>query len=138
MRKIIILLLATVVSCGMMAQHHHGPHEHGPAGHGPGHRHVIECATGEQLAMAVQVLEAQSFDDKKLEIAKLAVVLGRFCTDDLARISKVFSFDDNRLEFFLFAYDYCEDPQNYPFLREAFSFESNYDKMMKKLYPGRY
>ena len=132
MKKTIVLLFAMLLASGLMAQRHHGP------GPGPAHRHVIECATGEQLSMTVQVLEKQSFDDKRLEIAQLAVVLGRFCTEDLAHIAKAFSFDENRLEFFLFAYPYCEDPQNYPLLKEAFSFSSNYDKMMNTLYPGRF
>lgn len=135
MKKLFLLACMTLLSAGMMAQHHHDRHDRG---HGPGRRPIVECATGEELGITVQVLEAQSFDDKKLEIAKLAVVLGRFCTEDLARISKVFSFDDNRLAFFLYAYDYCEDPQNYPLLRDAFSFQSNYDKLMKTLYPGRF
>lgn len=132
MKKITILLFATLLSGALMAQRYQD------RGLRPAHRHIIECATDEQLTMTVQVLEQQSFDDKRLEIAKLAVVLGRFCTEDLAHIAKVFSFDENRLEFFLFAYDYCEDPQNFPMLRDAFAFSANYDKMMKALYPGRF
>lgn len=87
--------------------------------------------------MTLQVVGNQSFDDKKLEIAKLAVTLGHFCTDDLARVAQLFSFDDNRLTFLLYAHTYCEDPQNYPILRDAFAFQSNYDKLMQTLYPGR-
>ena len=47
------------------------------------------------------------------------------------------SFDDKRLEFLQFAYSYCTDPENYPMLREAFTFSSNYDKLMDYIYPHR-
>ena len=138
MKKLLIFCFSLLVTTALMAQHHHGP-GHGPdrgPERGPQPRHVVVCATPEQMNMTMQVLEQQSFDDKKLEVAKLAVVLGHFCTKDLARIAETFSFDDQRLTFLLFAYDYCEDPQNYPALRDVFSFDSNYDKLIKTIYPS--
>ena len=137
-KKVLVLLAATMMAVGMMAQpphhepkHHHGPeHDHGPA------RHIV-CATPEQLSMTLQVVGSQSFDDKKLEIAQLAVTLGHFCTDDLARVAQLFSFDENRLAFLKYAHAYCEDPQNYPALRDVFSFQSNYDELIRTLYPSR-
>ena len=137
-KKVLVLLAATMMAVGMMAQpphhepkHHHGSeHNHGPA------RHIV-CATPEQLSMTLQVVGSQSFDDKKLEIAQLAVTLGHFCTDDLARVAKLFSFDENRLAFLKYAHAYCEDPQNYPSLRDVFSFQSNYDELIRTLYPSR-
>ena len=137
-KKVMLALAAVMMAVGMMAHppHHHesgrGPgrgHEHSPA------RHVV-CATPEQLSMTLYVVGNQSFDDKKLEIAKLAVTLGHFCTYDLARVAQLFSFDENRLAFLLYAHAYCEDPQNYPALRDVFSFQSNYDELIRSLYPG--
>lgn len=114
-----------------MPEHGHGPgHGHNPS------RHIL-CATPEQLSMTVQVVRNQSLDDKKLEVAKLAVTLGHFCTDDLARIAQLFSFDENRLSFLLYAHPYCEDSQNYPSLRDVFSFQSNYDELIRTLYPSK-
>ena len=139
MRKIFTLILALVASVGMMAQpphHHESGHRHGQ-GHDRGPAHHIVCATPEQLSMTIQVVESQSFDDKKLEIAKLAVTLGHFCTDDLAQVARLFSFDDNRLAFLKYAHAYCEDPQNYPSLHDVFSFQSNYDELIRTLYPSR-
>ena len=136
MKKVLIVCLSAMMAVGMMAQ----PPRHSDHGreHGHGHgqaRHIV-CATPEQLSMTLQVVGEQSFDDKKLQIAKLAVTLGHFCTNDLSRIAALFSFDDNRLTFLLYAHAYCEDPQNYPYLQEAFTFRSNYDEMMRTLYPG--
>ena len=110
MKKLFFILILALTTVTAGAQHHHdnrGPHDRGHE------RHHIECATHEQMSMTMQVLNQQSFDDKKLEIAKLCVVLGHFCVDDLARMAAVFSFDDSRLTFLTFAYEYCEDPQNY-------------------------
>ena len=94
------------------------------------------CATPEQMEMVMHTLDKQSFDDGKLEIAKLCVSLGTFCVHDLMRMAKVFSFDDNRLAFYKFAYDYCSDPENYPMVRDSFTFSSNYDKLLEYIYPG--
>ena len=139
MKKIFLVGMAAMMAVGMMAQppqHHKPGHGHGPEyGHGPSH-HIV-CATHEQLSMTLQVVGNQSFDDKKLEIAKLAVTLGHFCTDDLARVAQLFSFDENRLKFLLYAHAYCEDPQNYPSLRDVFSFQSNYEELMRTLYPSK-
>lgn len=84
----------------------------------------------------MQVLENQSFDDKKLEVARLCVTLGHFCVDDLARMAAVFSFDDNRTKFLIYAYDFCQDQQNYYMLRDVFSFRSSFDTMMETVMPG--
>ena len=133
MKKLFFILFLALSTISAGAQHHH---DHN-APHGRGHeRYRIECATREQMNMAMQVLNQQSFDDKKLEIAKLCVVLGRFCVNDLARLAGVFSFDDSRLAFLIFAYEYCEDPQNYYTLRDAFSFSSNFDTLMETVQPG--
>jgi len=86
--------------------------------------------------MTQQVMADMSFDDKKLEVAKLAVCLAPFCARDLAQLASVFSFDESRLAFLQFAYPYCSDPENYPFLRDVFSFNSNYDKLMQSIHPS--
>ena len=82
-RFFLIALMALVTMSGM-AQRHHDDR----GGHRQGGRHRVECATNQQMQMTLQVLDQQSFDDKKLEIAKLCVTLGHFCTDDLARMAE--------------------------------------------------
>ena len=84
----------------------------------------------------LQVLEKQSFDDKKLEVAKLCVELVPFEVRDLARFAEKFSFDDNRKAFLIFAYQHCCDPENYYALKEVFSFQSNFEAVMEATHPG--
>lgn len=135
MRNFFLLLTAVMMAIGMMAQPPR--HHESKRGHGHGSERHIVCATPEQLSMTLQVISQQSMDDKKLEVAKLAVTLGHFCTDDLAQVASLLSFDDNRLAFLLYAHAYCQDPQNYPSLRDVFTFQSNYDELIRTLYPSR-
>ena len=86
--------------------------------------------------MSLRTLESQSFDDKKLEIAKLCVTLASFEVRDLAQMASKFSFDDNRKAFLIYAYQTCCDRENYYLLRDAFSFRSNFDEMMETILPG--
>ena len=133
MKRVWLVALMVLVTMSGMAQR---PHQGAPGDRGRGGRHRVECATPQQMSMTMQVLEQQSFDDKKLEIAKLCVTLGHFCTDDLARMAAKFTFDDKRLEFLLYAYDYCEDPERYYALRDLFTFRSNFDTLMESVMPG--
>lgn len=110
---------------------HHDHHDHHP-------QPVVRCASPEQIDMTKQVMADMSFDDKKLEVAKLAVCLAPFCVSDLAQLASMFSFDESRLAFLQFAHPYCPDPENYPYLREAFSFSSNFDKLMQSIYPAHH
>lgn len=109
---------------------------HHPARHHEPHREFKQpCATPEQLEAVMKALEAQSFDDKKMEVAKLCVFIGNFCTDDLARIARVFSFDESRLTFLIYAHPYCSDRERYPLLKDVFAFSSNYDKLLEATRP---
>ena len=116
---------------------HHGqqPGPHGPQP-GPAPK-VIVCANAEQMQMVLQVLEKQPYDDRRMEIAQLCVVLGRFCTNDLARMAGRFTMEDRKVDFLRYAYPYCQDPENYYTLRDVLRFKSDYDKLMDAVQPGR-
>ena len=142
MKKVLLItaaiLLTAVMPTDLMALGMHNGHgNRGKGSHKRPRKEVVYCASREQMLMVMQVLEKQSFDDNKLDIAELCVTLGSFCNDDLAQIAKVFSFDDNRLEFLKFAYAYCPDRENYPSLRDCFQFSTSYDNLMDYLYPKR-
>ena len=116
MKKTLFVLMLSLVTVFGMAQGRHGGSRGNDRGHGrgpgreyPHEMHHQPCATPEQMQLVLQVIDNQSFDDKKLEIGKLCVVLGHFCTNDLARIAEKFSFDDNRKAFLIYAYPYCVD-----------------------------
>lgn len=128
-----LLVMVTVVGMAMPPHEGRGQGRPGHDNRGGRERHRVECATHEQLDMSLQAIENQSFDDKKLEIAKLCVTLGTFCTRDLERMARLFTFDENRKKFLTYAYRYVNDPQNYYALRDVFQFRTNFDEMMDSL-----
>ena len=95
--------------------------------------HRRECAPPEDLQRALQAIDNQSFDEKKLETAELCVSLGHFCTNDLAHMARKFKFDDTRRKFLTYAHPYVTDPQNYYDLRRVFEFKSNFEEMMEDI-----
>ena len=130
--------MMSMVTLAGMAQMPHGPRPGGRGHDGDrdSKRHErVECATPDQMKMVIKAMKKESFDDGRLELGKLCVVLGHFCTNDLYRMAEMFSFDDNRLEFLKYAYRYCEDPENYYTLKDVFSFQSNFDKLMDSVQP---
>ena len=51
----------------------------------------------------------------------------------IADMAKTFSFDSNRYDFLLFAYDSCADPQNYAIAVNTLEFSTNRSDLMKKI-----
>lgn len=136
--RVFILLAVAMLAGSVMAQGRHNdrPRHNDKHHHPPVEHRYNDCATREQMRVVMDALNAQSFDDKKLEIANLCVTIGHFCTDDLAQMATVFSFDDRRLAFLKYAYPYCMDKENYPGLRDSFTFKSNYDALIDFIYPN--
>ena len=130
-RRLLVVVMMSMVTLAGMAQMPHGPR----GGHDRRHRDRVECATHEQMKMVIKAMKKESFDDGRLELGKLCVTIGHFCTNDLYRMAEQFSFDDNRLAFLEYAYRYCEDPENYYSLKDVFSFQSNFDKLMDSVQP---
>jgi len=71
----------------------------------------------------------QSFDSNKLSAAKESSRTHRLKSSQVAELCKLFSFDDNRLEYAKYAYDYVTDKSNYFLVNNTFSFSSNSDEL---------
>lgn len=120
---------------------HHNPNQ---PGHNPGHHQPTPpppapapmVANAEQLQRALQVIEKQSYDDKRMEIAKLCVVLCPFPVRDLAKMANCFTMEDRKVDFLIFAHAYCPDKENYYMLRDVLRYRSDYDKLMERTQPG--
>lgn len=111
---------------------HHNSHHNTPA---PAPA-PVQFANAEQLQLALQVLDKQSYDDKRMEVAKLCVVLCPFPVRDLARMASRFTMEDNKVKFLTFAHRYCPDSENYYTLRDCLRYRSDYDKLMETVQPG--
>ena len=153
MKKYLLLVLICLTSLGVMAQRTsnqrppQGPppsaqHDHHHDGHHDSHHHhptppaPVVTATAEQLQLALQVLDKQSYDDKRMEVAKLCVVLCPFTVRDLGRMAGRFTMEDRKVDFLIFAHKYCPDRENYYLLRDVLRYRSDYDKLMEAVDPN--
>lgn len=126
MKKYLLLALICLFSLGAVAQRHHDrrPNDRRPMP-------TVRYASHEQVEAALRTMDQQSFDDRRLEIAKLCVLLCPFRVSDIARMGNKFSFEEKKLEFFCYAYSYCADPENYFQLRDFLKFSTDFDKLLE-------
>lgn len=116
---------------GWHSDNHHndayGVVNDGHRGHGD--RMMVAPAGKEEAEMVLKLVKNTSFDDKKLEVAKVCLALRPMFTSDIEAIARCFSFDDNKLKFLQYAYPYCVDKENAINFGRVFSFRSNADKL---------
>ncbi len=72
-------------------------------------------------------IRKESFDNTKMQLARQIVgsSRGNFLSRQIKELCACFSFDNARLEFAKFAYDYTLDQEKYFLVNDAFSFTSN-------------
>ncbi|TDP59440.1 DUF4476 domain-containing protein [Flavobacterium dankookense] len=87
------------------------------------------CMTSGNFNAALATIKQQSFEDTQLKTAKQVITANCLNVDQIIQIANTFSFEDNKLAFAKFAYDYCIEPRNYFKLNGIFSFSSNVDEL---------
>jgi len=87
------------------------------------------CMTPGNFNAALSTIKNQSFEDTRLKTAKQVITANCLNVDQIIQIANTFNFEDNKLEFAKFAYDYCIEPRNYFKLNGIFSFSSNVDEL---------
>lgn len=85
----------------------------------------VPAATPEEVARMVNQLKSESFDNNRSELAQAMVTSKLLSTADIKRLLGTFTFEDNKLDFAKFAYDYVADPENYFNIASVFTFSSN-------------
>jgi len=78
---------------------------------------------------AVASVKKQGFDETKLKVAKQIAGANCLNTAQIAQICQCFGFEDSKLEFAKYAYDFCTEPKNYFKLNNIFAFSSNVDEL---------
>ena len=71
------------------------------------------------------MLAENPFDSGKLNVAKQAISSNPMCVHQIATICRMFSFENNKLEFAKYAYPYCTEQNKYYLLNDVFSYESS-------------
>jgi hypothetical protein len=78
---------------------------------------------------AKQTIESKGFDDTKLSTSKQVAKANCLTTDQILEIMKIFAFEESRLEFAKYAYDYCFDQNNYYNISQGFTFDSSTEEL---------
>lgn len=145
MKRIMIVLFAALAMTASAQERYNNNHNYGNSetwrsdgrtnygnqgygNHGRDDRFMVPPVKGEEAEMVIRLIKSLSFDDKRLETAKVCLALRPMFAEDIARIAKIFSFDDARLKLLEYAYPYCVDPENAELFSDLFTFRSNADK----------
>lgn len=79
----------------------------------------------QEFQIAYNTVAAQSFENDKLMIAKQVVSSRPVFTSQIVRLTKLFDFESNRLEFLKYAYHHCYDKNNYYTTYNLLTFSSS-------------
>ncbi len=85
------------------------------------------CMAPRNFSEALSTIEKQSFEETQLKTAKQVTAVNCLSVDQIMQIANTFNFEDNKLEYAKYAYEFCTEPKNYFKLNEIFSFSSNVD-----------
>lgn len=97
----------------------------------PGHiRHI---ATNEDVYGLVIRLKKTTFDEDKLQLAQSFVKGKHINTQQAITIAQTIRLEGKRLNFLLYAYDYCTDRENYYTAADVLTFNRNKQKLLKRI-----
>ncbi|MDI9258321.1 DUF4476 domain-containing protein [Flavobacterium sedimenticola] len=85
--------------------------------------------TAANFNSALATIKKQSFEDTRLKTAKQVINVNCLNVNQIIQIANLFNFEDNKLDFAKYAYDYCIEPKNYFKLNGIFTFSSNVDNL---------
>lgn len=96
----------------------------------PRHKDVF---SREDFAQLQSVISKEPFRDGKKKIIETALQRNLVTVAQVSQLLKQFTFDDDKLDVALMAYNYTVDVQKYYLLRDEFTFISNKEKLDKFL-----
>ncbi len=82
-----------------------------------------------EFADVKKSIEAKSFEDTKMTLAKQMASDRCFTVDQVKGILALFSYEDTKLEFAKFAYERTYDIDNYYKVNDAFTYESSTEEL---------
>jgi hypothetical protein len=83
----------------------------------------------DSFATAKNNISGKSFEDSKLTVAKQITKSNCLTAQQISEILKVFGFEETRLDFAKYAYDYCYNQNEYYLINESFQFESTIEEL---------
>ena len=92
---------------------------------------VVMPCSDEDFLEAKRTIEKADFEQTKLTIAKQIVASELMTASQLAEIARLFDFEQTKLEFLKYAYQYCFDQNKYYLVNNVFDFSSSVDELNK-------
>ena len=86
---------------------------------------------GSQFSSAKESVNSKSFEDSKMTVAKQITKANCLSCNQIKEMMSLFSFEESKLSYAKFAYDYCYNKADYYTINDAFSFESSIDELNK-------
>ena len=71
------------------------------------------------------IVKKEASDNTRLSIAKQAITTNPMTAGQIAKLVKLFSFENNKLEFAKYAYQYCVDKKKYYLVDDSFDQDSS-------------
>lgn len=94
-----------------------------------GNGNCIRSMDAASFNKAKQTIESKGFDETRLSTAKQVAKANCLTTDQIQEIMTIFGFEESRLEFAKYAYDFCFDKNNYYNVSQGFSFDSSTEEL---------
>ncbi len=92
------------------------------------------CMSNREFERLLCSINEAWFDSDKIRIAKQKIRHTHMSSNQVRRIMETFSFDNTKLKFAKFAYDFVVDPGNYYVVNDAFDFNSSIRELDRYLY----
>ena len=93
----------------------------------------IRKVSNADMNAILKLLKNESFDSTRGKLANMIVRGNLFTSRQIADMAKLFTFDSNRYDFLVNAYDNCVDPQNYVIAANTLEFSSSRSDLMRKI-----
>jgi hypothetical protein len=85
--------------------------------------------TDQDFSSISKSISSKTFEDSKLEIAKEVTPNKCLTASKIKQVMELFTYEETRLEYAKFAFEYCFDPDNYYQVYDAFTFETSIDEL---------
>jgi len=81
------------------------------------------------FSSALGSVKKQNFDDTRLKVAKQIVQANCLDVNQIKQLANTINFEETKLDFVKFSYDFCTEPKKYFQLNDIFSFSSNVEDL---------
>lgn len=88
-----------------------------------------QAVSSTDFSAGINTIKKQSFADTQLKTAKTFTKNNCLSTNQIIEVIGLFSFEENKLTYAKYAYDYCVDKKNYYKVADAFTFSGSVDEL---------